>query len=68
MAGADVRVQDLDVAAQLVVGTVDLNTHRLMAGSGRPPHAPPIGTRLAMRHPPDRVTLETGRRAGGHAR
>ncbi|WP_285758067.1 hypothetical protein [Nocardiopsis ansamitocini] len=27
----DVRVQDLDVAAELVVGTVELNTHKLMA-------------------------------------
>lgn len=27
----DVRVRDLDVAAELVVGTVELNTHKLMA-------------------------------------
>ncbi|QIB48247.1 TetR/AcrR family transcriptional regulator [Streptomyces aureoverticillatus] len=27
----DVRVQDLDVAAELVVGTVEMNTHRMMA-------------------------------------
>lgn len=27
----DVRVQDLDMAAELVVGTVEMNTHKLMA-------------------------------------
>lgn len=31
----DVRVQDLDTAAELVVGTVEMNTHKLMA-SPRP--------------------------------
>ncbi|MBQ0953005.1 TetR/AcrR family transcriptional regulator [Streptomyces coelicoflavus] len=28
----DVRVEDVDVAAELVVGTVEMNTHKLMAG------------------------------------
>ncbi|MFH8442023.1 TetR/AcrR family transcriptional regulator [Streptomyces sp. NPDC018026] len=28
----DVRVGDLDMAAELVVGTVEMNTHKLMAG------------------------------------
>lgn len=28
----DVHVRDLDVAAELVVGTIEMNTHKLMAG------------------------------------
>ncbi|MET7641087.1 TetR/AcrR family transcriptional regulator [Streptomyces sp. NPDC005438] len=30
----DVRVRDLDMAAQLIVGTIELNTHQLMAAPG----------------------------------
>lgn len=37
----DVRVRDLDMAAQLIVGAVELNTHQLMAA----PH-PPQAERL----------------------